>query len=46
MCGNNNCSLAIILVLLFLCCGNGNGILGGCGNNCGSDCGCNNNCGC
>lgn len=36
----NSCSWIIILIILVLFCGNGNG----CNN--GNDCGCNNNCGC
>ena len=46
-CGCNNGlfggSCIWIILLLFCCGGNGNGILGGCGNNCDNDCGCNNN---
>ncbi|MBQ7115830.1 MAG: hypothetical protein IJN94_05390 [Clostridia bacterium] len=38
----NSCTWIIILIILVLFCGNGNG----CGNGCGNDCGCNNNCGC
>lgn len=41
--GGNSCCWIIILILLFLFCGNG------CGNSCGNDnCGCggNNGCGC
>ncbi|MBR4287365.1 MAG: hypothetical protein IKT55_06645 [Clostridia bacterium] len=40
----NNCSWIIILIIIFLICGNGNTY--GCGNNCiSNDCG-RNDCGC
>ena len=47
MCNNGfgGCSWIIILIILFLVCGNG---WGGYGNGCGCNdgCGCNNGCGC
>ena len=48
----NNCNgslwIIILIIILFCGCGNGWGSGCGCGNGCGCDnnCGCNNNCGC
>lgn len=48
--GMGSCWWIIILILLFSCCGCGNGTLlnSGCGNGCGcgNSCGCDNGCGC
>lgn len=49
-CGNGfggGCSWIIILIILFLCCGNGwSSFNNGCGCGCNDGCGCNNGCGC
>ncbi len=43
--GGNNCTWIIILIIIFLVCGN-QGYSNGCGNDCGrgNDCGCGNVC--